>query len=175
MKRAWFQRIRGGKWWTLSHGGIHVSPPYLIFPSFLVLSNYHFNVCWVVEEIMAGSGVWQDCQSLPTRTLHQQVDLTLASKNDHHYHSSWLPILTAMPLSPFPVHPHAGMVFCSLSRTGIFFVWSHAARRGKQFGCHSHSCRVVSSVFSIQIPEVWCKFPSRTGWESVFSSPVRPV
>ena len=35
----------------------------------------------VVEEvILLGSGVWQDCQSLPTRTLHQQVDLTLASK-----------------------------------------------------------------------------------------------
>ena len=25
----------------------------------------------LVEAVMAGSGVWQDCQSFPTRTLHQ--------------------------------------------------------------------------------------------------------
>ena len=38
-------RIRVGnvKLWARRRE-IHVSPPYLIFPSFLVLSNYHLNV-----------------------------------------------------------------------------------------------------------------------------------
>ena len=37
---------------------------------------------------MAGSGVWQDCQSLPTRTLHQQWNLTLGKGSELSWISS---------------------------------------------------------------------------------------
>ena len=40
---------------------------------------------------MAGSGVWQDCQSLPTRTLHQRVDPHVGKENHHHHHSRRTP------------------------------------------------------------------------------------
>ena len=64
--------------WTMGGGNPCVTTLF-DFLSSLVSSN-HFNVCGVVEAVMAGSGVWQDCQSFPTRTLHQQVDLMLVSK-----------------------------------------------------------------------------------------------
>ena len=70
---------------------------------------------------MAGSGVWQDYQSLPTRTLHQRIEPHDGQKNDYAPHSlhSTTPFT---PFTPLSVHPHVGMVVCSPSCTGIFFV-----------------------------------------------------
>ena len=59
---------------------------------------------------MAGNGVWQDCQSLPTRTLHQQVYLLLAI--NLHFHSLHEVILSSVG-SP----SHIGS--CSLSRRDV--------------------------------------------------------
>ena len=73
---------------------------------------------------MAGSGVWQDCHSLPTRTLHQQVDLTLASKK-HHLHSLHEAILSIVASSSCiggVVHPHAGVVALFILTHRIFLV-----------------------------------------------------
>ena len=169
-----FTRIRVEGCQNLSHERKSMCHHHvLIFPSFLVLFQPPpLKSLLLVGVVMAGIGVWQDCHSFPTRTLHQQTEPHDGKKNDYAPHST---LSTTMPFFPLSVHPHVGTVVYSFSRIGIFYVWSHAARRGKQFGCHSRSYRVVSSVFSIRIPEVWCKFPSHRGWESVFSSPVRLV
>ena len=50
-------------------GKIHVSPPFLICSSSLVLSNYHIKIfADLLGQLLL------DCHSFPTRTLHQQVD-----------------------------------------------------------------------------------------------------
>ena len=55
---------------------------------------------------MDGSGVWKDCQSSPTRTLHQWIEPHDGQKNDYAPHST----LSTTELFPLSVHPHAGMV-----------------------------------------------------------------
>ena len=127
----------------------------------------------LVGAVMARSGVWQDCQSLPTRTLHQWVDLTMASKDDHRHHSGRLSTLsTTTTFLSWSIHPHTGTVAWWFSTHKLLFGGGLTQIGGGIcFGCHSRFYRVVSSMFSIRIPEVWCKFPSRTGWESVFFFP----
>ena len=64
---------------TLANGvKIHVSS-YLFFtpPTFIE------ERLLVVDSVMAGSGVWQDCQSMPTPTLHQRIEPHVGKKNDH--------------------------------------------------------------------------------------------
>ena len=60
--------------------------------------------------VMARSGVWQDYQSLPTRTLHQQVDPHVGSETTTTITPCELSILSTTPLSPLLVHPHAGAI-----------------------------------------------------------------
>ena len=38
----------------------------------------------LVGQLLLGSGVWQDCQSLPTRTLHQQTHSPSRGQGKHH-------------------------------------------------------------------------------------------
>ena len=79
-------------------------------------------------------------------SLHDSAEIKKCSRTSH------------SRLSIFD-HPHTGMLVCSFSRTGSFPVWSHAARRGSCFSRHSHFHRVVSSMFSIQTPEVGYQIP----------------
>ena len=44
---------------------------------------------------MTGSGVWQDCKSFPTRTLHQRIEPHVGNRNDYY------------AFSPLSVHPRA--------------------------------------------------------------------
>ena len=81
---------------------------------------------------------WQDCQFLPTRTLHQQWNLTLG-KGSELYRLSTLSTMVlkgknapALPTrgSPLSVHPHTRTIVCSFfSHTCFFPIWSHASRR----------------------------------------------
>ena len=170
-----FTRIRVGELSNLEPWEkIHVSPPCFDFPIFpCFIQPPPLKALLLVGAVMAGSGVWQDCQSLPTCTLHQWIEPRDGKKNDYTPHS----ILSTKPLFPFSVHLHEGTVVYSFSCTGIFSVWSHAARRGAIF-------RLSFTFFSrewnmVCFPSVFLgssvKIYSRTGWESVSSSPVLSV
>ena len=92
-----FPRIRGE---LLNHEPMG-KKPHVTFPCLIQLPPLKKKLLLLVGAVMAGSGVWPDCQSFPTRTLHQRVDLTMASKNDHRHHSSGLSTLsTTMPFFP---------------------------------------------------------------------------
>ena len=67
---------------------------------------------------MAGSGVWQDCQSLPTHTLHQRIESQDGQKNDYAPHST----LSTTPFSPLSVHPHIGVGVLLILMHRIFLV-----------------------------------------------------
>ena len=101
-------------------------------------------LCRVVEAvILLGSGVWQDCQSFPTRTLHQRIEPHIGQKKQlcpsfHSLHDGALntPALHTRH-SPFSLILTQGETPC-VSCRGFFSIWSHAARRGIRFDCHSH-------------------------------------
>ena len=70
---------KGGKWWSLSHGGkIYMSSPCLFFPPSLISSNHLFNVllsCWGIycwKWRVAGLSVFATC-SLHQSSLHLHV------------------------------------------------------------------------------------------------------
>ena len=71
---------------------------------------------------MAGSGVWQDCQSFPTRTLHQRVDLMLEATSTA--------ILYMMPLVSGLFVPHDCLFICA-HRPGLFTLMQGHARGGR--------------------------------------------
>ena len=78
--------------------------------------------CGVVEAVMAGSGVWQDCQSLPTRTLHQGVDLTLEATSTA--------ILSTTPLFSGLFVPH-DCLFIHVHRPSLFTLTQGRAGGGR--------------------------------------------
>ena len=91
---------------------------------------------------MVGSGVWQDCQSLPTCTLHQWIEphdgrrmsmpLIPLSPRQCIKHSRILSFVCSSSRIGGAVRPHAGtIVYSFFSHTGFFPTWSHAARREK--------------------------------------------
>ena len=108
---------------------------FLNSPCLIQLPILMFN--WVVEAVMAGSGVWQDCQSLPTRTLHQRIEPHNGQKNDYALHSfsplciismvySFLMIVSSSMRIGRVVHPHVGIIVRSLSsRIGFSWFWAH--------------------------------------------------
>ena len=71
---------KGGGCQTLDYGGKSMCYHPVWFAHVPLSHPTTLMICWVVEAVMAGSGVWQDCQFFPTCTLHQQVDLTLERK-----------------------------------------------------------------------------------------------
>ena len=77
--------------------------------------------------LLLGSGVWQDYQSLPTCTLHQQVDPHVGKETTTAITPCGLSTLSAMPFSPLSVHPHAGTV--------VLFILTHRILPG--FDSHS--------------------------------------
>ena len=67
---------------TMCHHPVWFSHISLSYPTTILM------LCRVVEAvILLGSGVWQDCQSFPTCTLHQQVDPHIGKENHHRHHS----------------------------------------------------------------------------------------
>ena len=143
-----FLRIRGGCQ-TLGYGGkIHVSPPCLIFPSFLVLSNYHFNAlqsswgsyCWGVEcgRIVSpcphAHSTSESNLTLGRRTTTPIVPLS-PWRCYEHSHTSHSPFLIV-------AHSHVGKNVLCLTQRILFFCWSHAAKRGEPFW--------LSFMFSIE-------------------------
>ena len=75
MKRAWFQRIRGGGCQTLVYGGkTHVLPPFLVNLSIVLLLFGGGVNGWVVEAVIAfGGGCGRTVSSLPTCPLHPRL------------------------------------------------------------------------------------------------------
>ena len=68
-------RIRGGIVKPWGYGGksmCHHPVWLLILPC--LIQPPPLKVLLLVGAVMAGNGVWQDCQSFPTRTLHQQIE-----------------------------------------------------------------------------------------------------
>ena len=91
--------------WTMGGRESMCHHPVLIFPSFLVLIQPPpFKALLLVGAVMARSGVWQDCQSLPTCTLHQWFESHDGKENDYAPHSTH----STMPFSPLSVYPHIG-------------------------------------------------------------------
>ena len=127
-----FTRIRVGELSNLEPlEKIHVLPPCLIQPPPL-------KALLLVGEVMAGSGVWQDYQPLPTRTLHQcgwphdgkqkpspSLQGTLHSL---HYYTS----------SPLSVHPHTWTVVYSFSHAQASFLFG-LTQLGERSHLHCHS------------------------------------
>ena len=99
---------------------------------------------------MAGIGVWQDCQSLPTRTLHQQFDPHVGKETTAAITPCGLSTLATMPFSPLSVHPHA--------RTVVLFILTH--RILSCFGLAHLGEGVVSIVIHIFHREEFGVFPS---------------
>ena len=98
-------------------GKSHVSAvkPLLTYSPFLVsLVNYHIKTfCCYLGQLLLGSGVWQDCEPLPTRTLHQQ-NLTSCGKGGKQFHS---------PIPPFfPSTCRDGRSFLLKHRLGLFII-----------------------------------------------------
>ena len=96
-----------------------MSPPCLIQPPPL-------KYMLLVGAVMVGSGVWQDCQSLPTCTLHQQVDPHVGKETTTAITPCGLSILSTTPFSPLSVHPHvrAGIVHPHAG-TIVLFILTH--------------------------------------------------
>ena len=109
MKRAWFQRIRGGGCQTLVYGGkTHVLLPccfatfvfcHLVdFPSSLV--NL-FNAQLVVEAVIAfGGGCGRTVSPFPTCPLHPRLPILLP-------HALFLGLFNITPIFGLLAHPHA--------------------------------------------------------------------
>ena len=113
---------------------------------------------------------WQDCQSLPTRTLHQQWNLTLGKGSE----LSRISTLSTTVLKTLP-HFRLAILHCRsfltqgktscVSRRGILFLfWSHAARRREALSIviHIFPQREESGVFAF-VFGIWCK-SSLTHW-----------
>ena len=146
-------RIRGGCQTLNQWGKIRVSPPCLIFPSFLVLSNYHFNA---LQSSWGSYGWGVECGKVVSPCPHahstNRLTLTLARKTTTTITPCELFILTTMPFSPFSVHPHAGTI--------VLFILTHKILscfglmkpgEGAVFHCHSHFPRRGIWCVSIHI------------------------
>ena len=79
MKRAWFQRIRGGGCQTLVYGGkTHVLPPFLVNLSIVLLLFGGEVNGWVVEAVIAfGGGCGRTVSPFPTCPLHPRMPIIL--------------------------------------------------------------------------------------------------
>ena len=133
---------------------IHVSPPCLIQPPPL-------KAMMLVGEVMVGSGVWQDCQSFPTRTLHQRIEPHDGQKNDYYAFS---------PLFLF-IHAHRQSGSSSRRDHCLFIILTHRIFPG--FDSHSELGAVLFHPrFSCEGPftfsAVWS--PYRLVWPCNFSS-----
>ena len=118
-----FLRIRGGDYQTLNPWGkIHVSvvKPCLICPSFLFLSNYHFNA---LQSSWGSYGWGVECGRTvsPFPHAHSTSRLTLTFwKNHHHHHSR---------RNPYSLHSHDYTILSILylsSRRDSSMLNSHA-------------------------------------------------
>ena len=105
----------------------------------------------LVGAVIAGSGVWQDCQSFPTHTLHQQIQPHDGKKNDYAPHS----ILSTTHYLHCLFIPHESL-FIFLTHKLHSCLVSRSPERGAVSIVihifHTEESSVFQSVFGI-----WCE------------------
>ena len=103
---------------------------------------------------MAGSGVWQDCQSLPTCTLHQQVD-------PHVGKEKLITAITHALLNLHSLHYYAilSIVYSSSRRDNSLMIPMHKIHF--RLVAHSQEEGAVSDVIHVSTEWYLACFPSK--------------